>query len=419
MVARYRALLDDRRLVRTFALVTVGRFGYALLPLCLLFTVARSTRLFGTAATALASYGISGLVMPVQARLLDRFGQRRVLPAAATGFVVALAVTAVMGSLAVRGAGAWVVASLACGLTAPSLGPSMRAQWRGATGPDTRAAAYSLDAVVEEVAFLVGPVVASVVLALGPAWHGVVAVALLIPVGVVGLVLSPFAPAPRPDGPLRRDVDRRGPLRGGAFRRLLLVMALAGAATGSTLTAVAALADGAGRPSATGLVEAAAGVASVAGGLWWGSRRRPRPWRHDLAALLGARVPLLLGCALLPRLWAVGVFVALAGLTVSPLYVVGFSAGDQVTDPQHHTEASTWITSVNNVGISLGTASIGWVYAGTSAAVAFGAVAAVTAAGALACLPGTWFTGRRRRGDVPLGEVEHPPPVGDVGAGGR
>ena len=94
----YRVLLADRIVRRAFVLAAIGRFGYALLPLCLLFTIAQSTHTFAVAATATALFGIGGLVMPVQSRLLDRHGQRRVLHIAGAGFVAGLLATAWLGA---------------------------------------------------------------------------------------------------------------------------------------------------------------------------------------------------------------------------------------------------------------------------------------------------------------------------------
>lgn len=76
----YGVLLANRPLRRAFLVSSVGRFGYALLPLCLLFSIAHASGSFAVAATATALFGVSGLVMPIQARLIDRLGQRRVLP---------------------------------------------------------------------------------------------------------------------------------------------------------------------------------------------------------------------------------------------------------------------------------------------------------------------------------------------------
>ncbi|GAA3633880.1 MFS transporter [Kineosporia mesophila] len=354
----YRAVLRDRRLVRVFSLALIGRFGYALFSLCLLFTIAQATGSFAVAASSLAVFGVSGLVMPVQARLLDRYGQRRVLPLVGILFTSALAVMAVMGARGTDHGGAWFAVCLSGGLCAPSLGPSMRAQWREAVGQGQRPAAYSLDAVAEEVVFFLGPAASSLVLILGPAWCGVAAVAVLIPIGIAGLVVSPFVPLP--SGPGRPAGSRLGPLRRNDFRTLLVVMMLAGAVLGAMLTALAALADQAHRPSVTGIVEALAGLVSVAGGLWWGARRSSWPWRRELAALMVVRLPLVVGCVLLPHLWSVAAFVTLSAVVVSPLFVAAFTASDQIAAPPEHTEASTWVTSVGNIGSSGGTALAGW-----------------------------------------------------------
>ncbi len=78
----YRALFqhpDGSIVTRTVALAALGRGGYAMLPLLLLFTVQQATADFGTAALTLALLGLTTLAMPLKSRLVDRHGQRRVL----------------------------------------------------------------------------------------------------------------------------------------------------------------------------------------------------------------------------------------------------------------------------------------------------------------------------------------------------
>ena len=178
----YRSLFRSRVVARTFALAMLGRFGYAVLSLVLLFTIAQSSGSFVTAATASAVFGLTGLVMPVQARLIDRFTQRRVLPVVGAIFVAVLSAMAVCGAAGVSSMATWSLLCLLAGGSAPSLGPSMRAQWRIFETGQRRTTAYSLDAVAEEVAFLSGPVVAAVILATGPAWRGLILVASLVAV---------------------------------------------------------------------------------------------------------------------------------------------------------------------------------------------------------------------------------------------
>lgn len=252
----YRSLFRSHVVARTFALAMLGRFGYALLSLILLFTIAQSSGSFAAAATASAIFGLTGLVMPVQARLIDRFSQRRVLPVVGVIFVTALSAMAIAGAAGVSSLGIWIVLCALGGMGAPSLGPSMRAQLRIFETGDRRTTAYSLDAVSEEVAFLTGPVVAAAVLATGPAWRGLLPVVLLIAVGVVGLVTSPAAATQETQvGPRRTRRDLLGPLRQPTFLALSATMLLAGAGAAAALTGTAAQADAEGSRGDAGASE--------------------------------------------------------------------------------------------------------------------------------------------------------------------
>ncbi|AKT51466.1 hypothetical protein [Arsenicicoccus sp. oral taxon 190] len=113
----YRTLLADPVVARTFALALVGRLGYAVLPLTFLFTVRQSTGSFAAAATAMAVFGSTTMVMPLQARLADRHGQRVVLSWVAAGFVIMLA--SAVGVAATAGAvspAAWIAVAVLFGL---------------------------------------------------------------------------------------------------------------------------------------------------------------------------------------------------------------------------------------------------------------------------------------------------------------
>ncbi|WP_029212914.1 MFS transporter [Arsenicicoccus bolidensis] len=419
----YRTLLADPVVARTFVLALVGRLGYAVLPLTFLFTVRQSTDSFATAAAAMAVFGSTTLVMPVQARLADRHGQRVVLTCVAAGFVLVLGAAA----LVARGSGgapaaAWLAISVLLGLTAPALGPSMRAQWRWFVpeGP-ARVKAYSLDAVCEETLYLVGPVVAAAVLARGPAWHGLVLVAGLIAVGAAGLVSSPAAtvtaaaadlddpkvlagpgasPAPS-DAPRPSDAPasggaaapgRRGsPLGLAGMRRLLALMAGFGCASALMYTGVAARADAAGHPGWAGYVEAAVAAASVIGGLAWGARRHRRAWPAQLAGTLALLGISLCVASAMTSWWLLGVVLVGAGLAVSPSYTVAFVAADVETPPHLRTEASTWVSTITNLGSSGGTALAGVVVGawGAGAPLAVAGVVALVAAAAAGSLAAT------------------------------
>lgn len=376
----YRALMADRPLRRAFLVSLTGRFGYALLPLCLLFSIAQSSDSFALAATATATFGLGGLLMPVQARLLDRRGQRFVLPAVGLWFTTFVTVAAVAAAKETASPTFWLTLCLVAGAGAPSLGPAMRAQWREATTSDQRESAYALDAIAEEVVFLIGPLGASGILLLGPAWWGVAATAVVIPIGVAGLAGSPYRPPPR-----RAVVGGSGwlgPFRRSGFRRLLLMMGLAGISASAWLTVLAGMADTQRRPSLVGIVEAATGLTSILGALWWGRRRSMRPWPKELRTLTIASIPLAIACLLTPSLWTIALTLTVTGFVMAPTYVVAYAASDHETDEHHHTEASTWVNSVTNVGTSLGAAASAWLYTQAEPAAVFALILVLLATAA-------------------------------------
>lgn len=349
----YRRLLTDPAAARTFVIGLVGRLGYAVFPLIFLFTVRDSTKDFATAAAAMSLFGLAVLAAPIQMAVAVRHGQRHVLPVVAVVFVAALGACVALAANE-RHAGAWFVVSVVLGLSAPALGPCMRAQWRVFAVTDAeRSAAYSLDAVCEETLYLVGPIVAAGMLARGPAWHGLVLVAVLIAVGAAGLTMSPAAKVRVGDARLRTSGEALRPLQ---VRRLLLLTVGFGAAMSLMYTGIAARADAAGQPAQAGYVEAAVVAASVAGGLAWGNRGHRHSWPAHLAAML-----IVLACATTVAAMTVdwlaltGALLA-AGAVLSPIFAVAYGASDVESIPRLRTQTSTWVTTSTNVGSSAGTA---------------------------------------------------------------
>ena len=337
---------------RTFACALIGRSAYGVLPLSFLFTVRQATGSFPVATLAAALLGLASLALPVQARLLDRAGQRVVLPLVTTGWVLLLGLAVLLASTGVSAPAAWWVLSLGLGLAAPALGPSMRAQWRWfAEDADQRRTAYAIDAVAEESLYLVGPMVAAVVLAVGPARWGLVLVALLGAAGVAGLVCSPAAGARAEEpGPLLG----LGPIRRPGVPWVLVTMGLFGAGGALVYTGVAAEADRLGHPGWAGLVEAGIAAGSVVGGLMWARLRRP----PGVAWLLLGLAAVVALAAVLPFA-AAGVALALGGIAFAPTYVSGYQAVDALTPPSEHTEASTLINTASNLASATGTALAG------------------------------------------------------------
>ena len=382
-----RSVLNRPAVARTFVFALVGRLTYGLLPICFLFTIRDASGSFAVAATAMATLGFATMAMPLQARLLDRYGQRRVLPIYAACFIFTM-LTATALSTSEQPNGAWVVLGLLSGLSVPALGPAMRAQWReiAEEGADRRVA-YSLDSIGEESLYLVGPLAASIVLVLGPARTGLVLATVLIAVGTAALVTSPYvpdrAPRTRPVTGTSTSTGHRGPMRSTQFRRLLLPMFFFGTGGAACFLGIASLADRADQLSAVGLIEAAIAVGAIGGGLAWSRLKQEPAWTLALVLLLLVGALAQVGAALAsPNLILVGAALVASGLVAAPIYVVAFTASDALTRPEQRTEASTWVSTTMNVGNAVGTAAAGSI-AGLSGAAPFIMSAALFMASAL------------------------------------
>ncbi len=380
----YRAVLRLPGVARVFPAAVLGRLTYAVTPLALLFTVEQATGSFAAAGAALGASGLTSLLMPIQSRLLDRFGQRTVLPVLAALSATALAGTAVAATRVSR-PGWYVVLAVAIGLCAPPLGPSMRALWAAlAPDPALRQRAYSLDGVVEEALYAVGPLVVGVALAVSSAKVALGLSGVLLLVGSLGMATSPVATRHGAPVPGRVATPLSGPFRQPGYPLLILTVLGFALASGPLDVAVAARAQQAGHPASTGYLLAALGVGSALGGLAWGAVvHRRRTWTH-LTGLLAVAGVGLGAAGVVPTLPLLGGVLVVVGAAAAPLFVVAYLAADELVPAAGRTEATTWVNTANNLGVSVGAAAAGLVVERSGAGdalLAGGGVALLTAVG--------------------------------------
>ena len=391
----YRAVLALPFALRTFAPAIAGRLAYGLFPLATLFTVQQATGSFRTAGLAAAGFGITTVALPAKALLAERYSQRAVLPPLALVCAAALAGAALAGSPVVL-----IVLITVAGLAAPPLGPAMRANWRRLTaGTSLKSRAYGLDAVVEETLYLIGPLLAGLLVAVGPARWALLLTAALLLTGTLGMVATP--PAARRDPESRRQRFDPGPLRSARLRGLLATVLAVGAGTGAAYTGPAVTAQDHGKPGAAGLLEAALAVGSVAGGLLWARREPGRHHVRQLAMLVGVLAAGLTAASAVSGLVPLGVVLALTGTALAPIYVVAYLAADDLAGAGSATEAGTWVNVATNAGGASGAALAGIIAESWGAGPGFLAGGVLLAATAVALtVPGR--AGHRDGGRAPV-----------------
>ena len=164
----YRSLLRTPGAAAFFFTAAAGRVGIAMTGLGLVWLLHARTGSYGTAGLAAAGFALAeALVGPQLARLVDRFGQTRVLPFCllAHGAAIACVLTSTIPA-------AQIAAATCAGAVVPQLGALSGARWahllRGER-TDELATAFALESLANATAFLLGPVLVTSLGAVGDA----------------------------------------------------------------------------------------------------------------------------------------------------------------------------------------------------------------------------------------------------------
>ncbi|MDI6099571.1 MFS transporter [Actinoplanes sp. NEAU-A12] len=389
----YRAVLMLPFALRTFVPAIVGRLAYGLFPLATLFTIQQATDSYTTAGLAAAGFGVTAVTLPAKARLAERYSQSVVLPPLALVCAAALLCATVLSDPVML-----IALISVAGLAAPPLGSVMRSNWRRLTaGTSLKPRAYGLDSVVEETLYLIGPLIAGLLVAVGPARWALALTAALLLAGTLGMVAGPPARHREPAPAGSRTLVDPGPLRSPGLRGLLAVILAVGAGSSVAYTCLAVTAQEHGNPGAAGLLEASLAVGSVAGGLLWARRAHGRRHRRQLAALTGVLAAGLTAASAAPGLVTLGLVLCVTGTALAPVYVVAYLAADDLAGEGSATEAGTWVNVATNAGSAAGAALAGVIAQSLGAGPGFLAGGALLAVTAVA----TALTARR---PAPVGE---------------
>ncbi|HEY6790805.1 MAG TPA: hypothetical protein VI365_26205, partial [Trebonia sp.] len=145
-----------------FGSAAVARLGVAMMSLAVLWAVRGATGSFAAAGVTTAVFALAEAIAgPQVARVVEDRGQRRILPWQVTVFVLAVSGLIVGAQLRLSLAVLAVMALMA-GASVPQVGALSAARWRHTVRtPDQVAAALSLEAALNDLTFLCGPVLVS------------------------------------------------------------------------------------------------------------------------------------------------------------------------------------------------------------------------------------------------------------------
>jgi MFS family permease len=188
----YLALLKIPGAAGFFIAASLGRVGVAATGLGLIWLVATTSGSFAAAGMVVGAFAIAeALVGPQVARLIDRYGQTRVLPwlLTAHAWTVAVLVAAVLAGASRPLLG---LAGAAVGASIPQLGALSSARWVALLSErrEWLPQALAMESVANAFTFLVGPVLVSAVAVGGVAWPGTLGAAVLVVSGGAALTMQ-------------------------------------------------------------------------------------------------------------------------------------------------------------------------------------------------------------------------------------
>ena len=391
----YRDILAIPGALKFCAAGLLARSGGAMMGLGIVLMV---TALYG-------SYGLAGGLAAAQAvawaggtavlsSLVDRYGQRRVMYPATIVSAIMLSLVVV---LAVMQVPAWALFApvMISGATSGAPGALVRARWSHVTSdPRQLHAAFSLESTLDELTFVIGPVLAT---ALSVGVHPAAGLIAPVVLSIVGAQLfysqrstEPPVP-PRPaDGsaPARRRFIMLTPGVGSVVAVNLLI----GCVFGSIDVSVVAAATTWGVRSASGTVLAVFSFASGVAGFVYGARawKSPLPGRFvaGVVALFLSAAGLLFAHS---ELVLVGVGL-LVGATVAPTLINGNTLIEGMVPRERLTEGLSWMGTGLGIGVAVGSSVAGPVIdatgytGGFASVVGFATAAALIAVSSLAFL---------------------------------
>lgn len=346
--------------------------------------------------TLYGSYALAGRVSavlvvaqaiasPQLARYVDRVGQRKVmLPmlALASLGLVGLVVTAVL-----RLPEAWLyVFAAVAGATQGSYGSMVRARWSHAlSNPRRLHTAYSLEAALDELVFVVGPVLATFLATSVTASAGLVVPLVAAVVGGLWF-LSQRATEPPVLPPAVAGERHRSAILMPGMIVLAVIFVAMGTIFGATDVSTIAFAEEQDAKGMSGAILAVFALGSLISGLAYGARHWVSPlWKRFVVGMLALAVgvSLFFFVTSLPML-AVVMFVT--GFAIAPTLVNGNNLVQNLVAPHQLTEGLAWVGTSLGVGVSVGASVAGSRIDAAGSHAGFEVVMLAAAVAVVACL---------------------------------
>ncbi len=384
MLRPYRDVLGRPGAIAMTGAAFVGRLPMAMVGLGIVLLVSLQHGSYALAGALSATEALSNAAIgPQVARLVDRHGQSRVMPWITAVFVVSITAFVVLVHTDLPTVLLFLSVGTA-GASTPNTGAFVRTRWAYllAGKPLQLRTAFAWESVLDEVVFIVGPPVATL-LALGVKDYSTLALCVVLTIAGTLLLVPQHATEPPPT---RERTSSRWVMRYPGLAAVTLVFFFTGGLFGALEVVTVAFAQEQGASLAAGVLLAIYSIASAISGLALGAARVRIGLHKQLVYSTIALAVVTLPWPFIHSIPVLGLAFALAGFACSPLLISAFGLVERLVPNTRMTEALVWSSAGMMVGLAAAAALAGVIIdsAGASTAYALCSICAVAALIALA-----------------------------------
>ena len=355
MLAPYRAFLRLPDIPAMIAAAWVSRLPIGMNALAILLFLRENLGNFQVAGSIVGTFFVAmAMAAPIQGRLIDRIGPR--LPLIVTGVMhPLLMITLLIATLQEVRVPALMCIAAAAGVFASPVTILARTVWRHRfTAEHERKMAYSIDSIMIELNFTIGPLAVAM---LAATFSACVALASVIAISCATVLIffaSPILKYWKQEAPVERHL--LGPLTDG---RLVALFSLTFGLTfcfGLMEVGYPAYATSLQWIAFGGILLALNSIGSAVGGFVYGALHLNASLERQFTiALALMAIPLFLHGAV-DQYILFSIVAFLAGLAIAPALTAQTLLVTRIAPPRYATEAFTWSSTFIVTGIGIGMA---------------------------------------------------------------
>jgi MFS family permease len=336
----------------------VARLPIAMAPIGIVTMLAQARGEYWLAGAVAAAFTFANaFAAPQISRLVDRFGQSRLLVPTAT--VSALAFIALMLATRLDWPTWTLFATALLAASMPSIPAMVRARWTEVfrDRPELTTA-FAFESAADELVYIAG---ASLSVGLSVALFpeaGLFASTAFLIAGTAAFVLQ------RATEPKVRTTDAAAHRSAIFLRPVQLIttaLVFVGAIFATAEVTTVALTSELGQPDAASLVIGVYAIGSFVVGLILGALNLRVPLHRQLLVALGVILVTTLPLLLVNSVSALAGAIFLSGVAISPTFITAFGLIERRVPPEVLTEGVTWVMTGIGIGMALGAFLAGWV----------------------------------------------------------